>query len=88
MLCCVEQPKGLGRHFALSTVVQTINLSSRFCEKKSLKKSAGVTLRDVQGNSLSHHGTRHVKNIDFQIADISDNILSLGKLLRNGFVFN
>ena len=55
--------------------------------------------RDVQrGNPLSHHGTRHVNlsvgtggqraNIDFQIADISDNIISLGKLLRNGFVFN
>ena len=57
-----------------------------------------MTLRDVQGNPLSHHGTRHVNlsvgtrgqraNIDFQIADISDNILSLVKLLRNGFVFN
>ena len=43
-------------------------------------------------------GTRYVNlrvgtqgqraNIDFQIANISDNILSLGKLLRNGIVFN
>ena len=58
-----------------------------------LKKIAGVTLRDVQSNPLSHHGTRHVNlsvgtpgqraNIDFQIADTSDNILGLGKLLRN-----
>ena len=54
-------------------------------------------LRDVQGNALSHKGTRHVDdggdagaanaNINFQVADISDNALSLGKLLRNGFVF-
>ena len=28
--------------------------------KNPLKKSAGVKLRDVQGNPLSHHGTRHV----------------------------
>ena len=34
-------------------------------------------------------GTRGQRaNIDFQIADISDNMLSLGKLLRNGFVIN
>ena len=69
-----------------------------FAKEFLLKKSAGVTVRDVQGNPLSHHGTRHVNlsvgtrgqraNSDFQIADISDNILSLGKLLRNGFVFN
>ena len=46
-------------------------------------------MRDVQSNPLSHHGTRHVNlsvgtrvhraNIDFKIADISDNILSLVK---------
>ena len=70
---------------------------SEFAKESPLKKSAGVTLRDVQGNPSSHHGTRHVNqsvgtrgqraNIDFQIADISDNKLSLGKLLRNGFVF-
>ena len=69
-----------------------------FAKEFPLKKCAGVTLRDAQGNPLSHHGTRHVKlkvgtrgqraNIDFQIADISDNILSLGNFLRNGFVFN
>ena len=63
-----------------------------------MKKSARLTVRDVQGNPSSHHGTRHVypsvgtrgprANIDFQIADMSDNILILGKLLRNGFVFN
>ena len=69
-----------------------------FAKEFPLKKSMGLTLSDVQGIPLSHHGTRHVNlsvvtggqraNIDFQIADISDNILSLGKLLRNGFVFN
>ena len=69
-----------------------------FAKEFPLKKSAGVTLRDVQGNPLSHYGTRHFNlsvgtrrqrtNIDFQIADISDNIISLEKLLRNGFVFN
>ena len=69
-----------------------------FAKEFQFKKSAGLRLRDVQGNPLSHHGTRHVNlsverrgqraNIDFQIADISDNILSLEKLLRNGFVFN
>ena len=69
-----------------------------FAKEFPLKKSAGVTLRDVQGNPLSHHGTRYVNlsvgtrgqraNIDFQIADKSVNMLSLGKLLRNGFVFN
>ena len=31
-----------------------------FATEFSLKKSAGMTLRDVQGNPLSHHGTRHV----------------------------
>ena len=51
----------------------------------------------MQGKTLSHHKTRHVNltvgtqgqrvNNDFQVADISDNILSLEKLLRNGFVF-
>ena len=60
-----------------------------FAKEFPLKKCAGVTLRDVQGNPLTHHGTRHVNlrvgtrgqraHIDFQIADISDNILSLGK---------
>ena len=69
-----------------------------FSKEFPLKKSAGVALRDVQGNPLSHHGTRHVNlsvgtrgqraNIDFQVAHISDNILSLGKLLRNEFVFS
>ena len=62
-----------------------------------MEQSTGLMLRDVRGNTLSHHGTRHVNltvgthgqraNIDFQVAGISDNILSLGKLLRNGFVF-
>ena len=57
-----------------------------FATEFPLKKSAGVKLRDVQGNPLSHHGTRHVNwsvgtrgqgaNIDFQIADIFDNFLS------------
>ena len=69
-----------------------------FAKEFPLKKNAGLTLRDVQGKPLTHHGTRHVNlsvgargqraNIDFQIADTSDNILSLGKLSRNGFVFN
>ncbi len=62
------------------------------------ERSAKLTLRDVQGNPLSHHGTRHVDlrvgtqghraNIDFQIADVSGNILSLGKLLKKGCVFS
>ena len=69
-----------------------------FAKESPLKKSVKLTQRDVQGNPLSHHGTRHVNlrvgaqgqraNIDFQIADTSDNMLSLGKLLRNGFVFS
>ena len=68
-----------------------------FAKESPSKKSAGLTLRDVQGTTLSHHGTRNVNltvgtqgrraNIDCQVADISDDILSLGKLLRNGFVF-
>ena len=68
-----------------------------FAKEFPLKKTVNLT-RDVQGNPLSGHGTRHVNlrvgtqgqraNIDFQIADISDNIPSLGKLLRNGFVFS
>ena len=58
-----------------------------FAKEFPLKKSAGLTVRDVQGNPLPHHGTRHVNlsvgkrgqraNIDFQIAGVmSDNILS------------
>ena len=69
-------------------------------QKKSFssEKSAKFTLRDVQGNPLSHHGTRHVnlrvgtqgqqENIDFQIADVSDNMFSPGQRLRKGFVFS
>ena len=69
-----------------------------FAKESPLKKSVKLTLADLQGNPLSHHGTRHVNlrvgtqgqraNIVFQIAAISDNILSLGKLLRNRFVFS
>ena len=46
-------------------------------------------LRDVQGSAPRHHGTlqKQRANIDFQVADISDSILSLVKLLRNGLVF-
>ena len=55
-----------------------------------------LMLRDVKGNALSHHGTRHVyltvgtqgqrANIEFQVADIFDNKVSLENPLRNGFV--
>ena len=67
-----------------------------YAKESPSKKSTGLKLRDVQGNTLSHHGTRHVNltvgtqgqraNIDFQVADISDDRLSLDKLLRNGIV--
>ena len=66
-----------------------------FATESSSKQSTGK-LRDVQGNTLSHHGTRlnltvgtqgQRANIDFQVADISDKILSSRKLLRNGSVF-
>ena len=44
-------------------------------KESPLKKSVKLTLRDVQGNPLSHHVTRNVNlKVDFQIADISDNI--------------
>ena len=52
-----------------------------FAKEFQLKKECEV---DTQ-----REGTQGQRaNIDFQIADISDNMLSLGKLLRNGFVFN
>ena len=79
------------------TLLVDFGADGHICHPDFAKEFPGVTLRDVQGNPLSHHGTRHVNlsvstrgqraNIDFQIADISNNILSLGKLLRNGFVF-
>ena len=66
-------------------------------ESLHLKSAQDLTLRDVQGNTLSHHGTRHVNvtvgtqghraNIDFQVVDILDNKISFEKLFRNGFVF-
>ena len=99
MFCSVEQPKGPGKHFACQQCGADDHICHPdFANEFPLKKGARVTLRDVQGNPLSHHGTQHVNlsvgtrgqraNIDFQIADISDDILSLVKLLRNGFVFN
>ena len=67
-----------------------------FAKESPSMKSTKLMLRDVQGNAPSHHGRRHVNltvgtqeqraTIDFQVADVCDNILSLGKLLRNGFV--
>ena len=60
-----------------------------FSKESPLKESERLTLRDVQGNALSYHGTRYASlregtlgqraNIDFQPADISDNLLSLVK---------
>ena len=71
---------------------------SDFAKGSPLKKRVRLTLRGVQSNPSCHHGARHVNLrvrtqkqraiMDFQSADISDNILSLGKLLRNGFVFS
>ena len=98
MFCSADQSKGPVRHFACRQWRRRSHLPSRFCERISVeKKSVGLTLRDVQGNPLSHHGTRHVNlsvgtggqraNTDFQIANISDNMLSKVKLLRNWFVF-
>ena len=63
----------------------------------AILSSRRLMLRDAQGSALSHRGTRHVSltvgtegqrsDIDFQVADISHNMLSLEKTLRNGFVF-
>ena len=98
LFCSIEQPKGPTGTLLVDSGTDDHFCHPDFAKEVPLKKGAGVTLRDVQGNPLSHHGTRHVilsvgtrehrANIDFRIADISDNILSLGKLLENGFVFN
>ena len=59
----------------------------------------GGVLRDVQGNALEQHGSKRVALIvgppacerpascRFRVAAVSDDILSLGKLKREGFHF-
>ena len=94
----LNNPRGLEGTLLVDSGADDHTCHPDFSKEFPFKKSVGLTLRDVQGNPLSHHGARHVNlsvgtggqraNIDFQIADKSDNILRLAKLLRNGFVFN
>ena len=68
-----------------------------FAKQSPLKKECEVDTEICTRQSIISpwHTTRQSgrtqgqrANIEFQIADISDNILNSGKLLRNGFVFS
>ena len=93
----MNTPRGLAGTLLFDSGADDHIFHPGLVKESPLKRSVRLTLRDVQGNKLPHHGTRHVilrvgtqgqrANIDFQIADKPDNVLSLGKLLRNGFVF-
>ena len=74
-LAALNNPRGRSGILLCRQWRRRSHLPSRFCERISVH----VNL------SVGTGGQR--ANIDFQIADISDNMLSLGKLLRNGFVF-
>ena len=93
MFCSVEHSKGpAGTLLVDSGGADDHICHPDFAKEFQLKKSAGLTLRDVQGNPLSHHGTRHVNlsvgtrgqraNIEFQIADISDNTCQFGETIE------
>ena len=77
---------------AAGTVLVDSGADDHICHPE-LKKERRIHV----ANKLSHHGTRYVNltvgtqgqrtNIDFQVADISDNIFSLENLLRSVLVF-
>ena len=88
----VDNPERASRHVACRQWSGRSSLPSRVRNRVlQSKQSTGLKLRDVQGNTLSHHGTRlnltvgtqgQRANTDFQVADISDKILSNGICVR------
>ena len=74
----VTTPRGPASTLLVDSAADDHFLHLSFAKKSPPKTSTGLTLRDVPGNTLSHHGTRHVNltvgtqgqrgNIDFQVA--------------------
>ena len=86
VFAAMNTPRGPAGTMLVDSGADDHNCHPEFAKESPLKRSVKLTLRDVQGNPLSHHGTRHVNlrvgtqgqraNIDFQIADISDDRLN------------
>ena len=67
-----------------------------FMQSVPLRKATGGIMNDAQGNRIPEHGTRDVflrlahgriAKVTFRVANVKNPILSLGRLIREGFDF-
>ena len=56
----MSTPRGLAGTLLVDSGADDHTCHPDVAKESPLKKSVKLTLRDVHGNPLSHHGTRHV----------------------------